>query len=130
MVPSSALGLHLHDREFHLCLNYWLGLRLQSREFGCYICIRGLIADPFGDHQVGDHIHRHDAHRDTLFSAAQSAALATRKEAPSLIPGSCSRPDVFLPTWCGGRPAALDVSVINPSPYLELQQPGICSEDS
>ena len=119
VVPSSALGLHLHDREFRLCLNYWLGLRLQSREFGCPICIRGLIADPFGDHQVGcggngDRIHRHDALRDTLFSAAQSAALAPRKEVPSLIPGSCSRPaDVFLPTWCGGRPAALDVSVIS-----------------
>ena len=72
-----------------------------------------------GDHQVGcgrngDRIHRHDAIRDTLFSAAQSAALAPRKEVPSLIPGSSSRPaDIFLPNWCRGRPAALDVTVIS-----------------
>ena len=48
-------------------------------------------------HQVGcggnsDRIHRHDALCDALFAASQSAALAPRKEVPSLIPGSCSRP--------------------------------------
>ena len=113
------LQLHLHDREFRLCLCYWLGLRLQSRESGCPFCTRGLVADSFGDHQVGcggngDRIHRHDALRDVLYAAAQSAALAPRKETPSLIPGSYSRPaDVFLPIWCRGRPAALDVSVIS-----------------
>ena len=26
VVPSHALGLHLHDWEFRLCLQYWLGL--------------------------------------------------------------------------------------------------------
>ena len=76
-------------------------------------------ADRFGDHQVGcggnrDRIHRHDSLRDALFSAAQSAALAPRKEMPSLIPGSASRPvDVFLPTWERGQPAALDVTVVS-----------------
>ena len=31
-----------------------------------------------------------------------------------MIPGSCARPaDVFLPQWDGGRPAALDVTVIS-----------------
>ena len=119
VVPSSALGHHLHDCEFRLCLCYWLGLRLQSRKSGCPFCTRGLVADSFGDHQVGcggngDRIHRRDALRDVLYAAAQSAALAPRKEIPSLIPGSCSRPaDVFLPIWCRGRPAALDVSVIS-----------------
>ena len=49
-----------------------------------------------------------------LFSAAQSAALAPRKEVPSLIPECSSRPaDVFLPIWDRGRPAALDVTVIS-----------------
>ena len=57
---------------------------------------------------------RHDALRDVLYSAAQSAALAPRKQTPSLIPGSCSHPaNVFLPIWCRGCPAALDVSVIS-----------------
>ena len=44
---------------------------------------------PWGDHQVGcggngDRIHRHDSVRDALFSAAQTAALAPRKEVPYL----------------------------------------------
>ena len=84
------------------------------------------VADPFGDHQVGcggngDRIHRHDSLKDSLFSAAQSAALAPRKEAPSLIPGSSSRPaDIYLPNWCRGRPAALDVTVISTLQSLTL----------
>ena len=42
------------------------------------------------------------------------AALAPRKEVPSLIPGTSSRPaDVYLPIWKRGQPAALDVSVIS-----------------
>ncbi len=83
----------------------------------CPIC-RG-AADAYGDHQVGcggngDRIHRHDSIRDALFSAAQSAALAPRKEVPSLIPSSSSRPaDVYLPLWKRGQPAALDVTVIS-----------------
>ena len=69
----------------------------------------------------GDRIHRHDSLRDTLFSAAQSAALAPRKEVPSLIPGTSSRPaDIFLPNWCRGRPAALDVTVISTLQSLTL----------
>ena len=69
----------------------------------------------------GDRIHRHDGLRDSLFSAAQSAALAPRKEAPSLIPGSSSRPaDIYLPNWCRGRPAALDVTVISTLQSLTL----------
>ena len=72
-------------------------------------------SDIYGDHQIGcggngDRIHRHDSIRDALFSAAQTAALAPRKEAPALIPGSSSRPaDVYLPVWSRGKP---DVTVI------------------
>ena len=72
-----------------------------------------------GDHQVGcggnsDRISRHNALRDALFSAAQSAALAPRLKAPSLVPASSSRPaDIYIPNWQAGRPAALDVSVIS-----------------
>ena len=83
----------------------------------CLVC-RG-ACDAYGDHQVGcggngDRIHRHDSIRDAVFSAAQSAALAPLKEAPSLIPGSSTRPaDVYLPNWKRGQPAALDVTVIS-----------------
>ena len=111
VIPSCTLGLHFQDKEFRLCLVYWLGLRMIEEGVCCPIC-QG-ENDAFGDHQVGcggngDGIHRHNSIRDVLFSAAQSAALAPQKEAPALIPGSSCRPaDVYLPNWVRGQPAAL-----------------------
>ena len=95
----------------------------------CPIC--QVVADPLGDHQVGcggngDRIHRHDSVRDVLFSAAQTAALAPRKEVPSLIPGTSSRPaDVYLPNWMRGQPAALDVHVISTLQQLTLKEAAV-----
>ena len=34
-VPSTALGLHLHDQEFRCCLRYWLGVPLHSTSYSC-----------------------------------------------------------------------------------------------
>ncbi len=59
-------------------------------------------------HQVGcggnsDRISRHNAIRDVVFNAAQSAALGPSKETPGLVPDSASRPaDVLLPNWTNG----------------------------
>ena len=126
VVPSSALGLHLHDREFRFCLQYWLGLRMFEDNRRCPVCQAD--ADPLGDHQVGcggnsDRILRHNSLRDAVFSAAQSAALAPRREAPSLVPGSQSRPaDIYLPCWKRGRPpAAVDVTVISTMQQSTIQ---------
>ena len=88
-VPSSALGLHLQDREFCCCLRYWLGIPLHSGPYTCPECRH--TADEHGDHQVGcggngDRITRHNAIRDVLFSAAQSAALAPSREAAGVVP--------------------------------------------
>ena len=116
-MPSAALGLRLQDREFCTCLPYWLGVPLHSGPYPCPECCA--TADEFGDHQVGcggngDRISRHNAVRDVLFTAAQSAALAPTREASGVAPNSHSRPaDIFLPTWHHGRPAALDVHVIS-----------------
>ena len=124
VIPSATLGLHLQDWEFRLCLQYWLGLRMSEEGTCCSIC-QG-PSDAFGDHKVGcggngDRIHRHDSIRDALFSAAQTAALAPRKEVPALIPGSRSRPaDVYLPNWKRGQPAAIDVTVISTLQQLTL----------
>ena len=129
VIPSHALGLHLHDWEFRLCLQYWLGLQMVEEGARCSIC--QVLADPLGDHQVGcggngDRIHRHDSVRDALFSAAQTAALAPRKEVPSLIPGTSSRPaDVYLPNWRRGRPAALDVHIISTLQQLTLKEASV-----
>ena len=51
VIPSSALGLHLPDREFRFCLQYWLGLHMFEEGIRCPVC--HVLADPFGDHQVG-----------------------------------------------------------------------------
>ena len=104
VIPSPALGLCLLDQEFRLCLNYWLGLRMTDDVSSCSACGKSAAADPLGDHQVGcggngDRIHRHDSIRDALFSAAQSAALAPRKEVPTLIPGV--QPTYFSLTGAG-----------------------------
>ena len=99
---------------------------MSDGESRCHLYAGERVADPFGDHQVGcrgngDRIHRHNSLRDSLFCAAQSAALAPRKEVPSLIPGTSSCPaDIYLPNWCRGRPAALDVTMISTMQSLTL----------
>ena len=118
VVPSRQLGLHFLDQEFRLCVQYWLGFSSVSPTAPCSVCASP-VEDGYGDHQVScrgnrDLIRRHDSLCDVIFAAAQSTALAPWKEVAALIPGSCARPaDVFLPQWDGGRPAALDVTVIS-----------------
>ena len=51
VIPSTSMGLHMQDREFRVCLQYWLGLRMFDDDARCPICNR--IADNFGDHHVG-----------------------------------------------------------------------------
>ena len=128
MLPSPGLGLHLHSKEFWLCLRYWLGLPLFAVSSACPQCLRP--ADTFGDQQVGcggngDRVVRHDALRNVIFTAlaVQSAALGPRKKAPALIAGTQSRPaDVFLPTWSRGQPTTLDVTVTSPIQALTIQE--------
>ena len=125
VVTSSALGLHLQDWEFCLCVQYWLGLQMSVEGSSCPVC--HTVADPFGYHQVGcggngDRIYRHDALRDAVISAAQTSALVPWREMPSLIPDTQRHPaDVFLPNWKRGRPAALDVCVISTMQQLTIQ---------
>ena len=111
------------DREFRVCLQYWLGVPIFEEGVRYDVCLS--TADSFGDHQVGcggngDRILRHNSIRDAIFN---SACSAPRKEVPSLIPGSQSRPvDIYLPNWERGQPAALDVTVISPLQPLILHR--------
>ena len=126
VVPSTPLGLHLTDCEFRCFLRYWHGIPLHSNSYPCPEC--GGSADPFGDHQIGcggngDRISHHNAIRDVLFNAAQSAALAPTREAPGLVLSSLSRPaNVLLLNWSQSRPDALDVHVISPMQQLTLTE--------
>ena len=101
MITFSTLGFHLHDKEFQLCLKYWLSQPMFEENSSCPQCQRP--SDSYGDYQVGcggngDRLFSHSSLRDILFAAAHSAALAPRKEAPVLTPGSIGKlADVFFP---------------------------------
>ena len=108
-------------------LSLRLGLQMFVEGAQCPVC--HTVADPYGDHHIGcggngdtHRILRHNAFRDAIFSAAQSAALAPRREVPSLIPNSLSRPaDIYLPSLKRGHPAALDVTVISTMQQATIQ---------
>ena len=51
VVPSAALILHQSDKEFCLCLQYWLGIHIYGEEGICQVCHR--LADLMRNHQVG-----------------------------------------------------------------------------
>ena len=104
----------------------------QSTSRGGYQCPEcGRNADTMGDHQVGcvgncDRIARHNNIRDVLFNAAQSAALGPRKEALGVVPNSSARSaDILLHNWCGGRQAALDVTVISSLQQLTVSEAAV-----
>jgi hypothetical protein len=117
VIPSKALGLSLHPKEFCVSACYRLGIPIFDSDGTCPEC--NLCSDQHGDHAVscgsdGDRKGRHDRLRDAIFATAQAASLAPKKEAPSLIPGSLARPaDVYIPMWRGFK-TAFDVTVINP----------------
>ena len=53
--------------------------------------------------------------RDAIFDTAASAGLAPLKEERALLPGNNRRPaDILLRHWCGGKDAALDVTITHP----------------
>ena len=71
----------------------------------------------------GDRIARHNAVRDVIFAAAQSAALGPSKEALGLIPRSLAQPaDIFIPHWSLGGLVALDVLVVSPLQELTVAE--------
>ena len=125
VVPSVSLGHHLHDQEFRSSLRYILiAVPLHSVPYQCPECC--CLADIYGDQQVAcggnkDRIACHNSLRAVIFFAAQTAALGPRREAPSLIPKSSSRPeDILIPSWSQGRFASLNISVITPLQKLTL----------
>ncbi len=50
VIPSTSLGLHLHDHEFRCCISYWLGVPLHSIPYSCPEC--QCSADIFGSGRV------------------------------------------------------------------------------
>jgi len=116
VAPNKFLYLNMHPIDFSICLRYRLGVSVHQEGEMCPVCNEETL-DANGNHGVnckksGDMISRHNAIRDYLASQCQTAQLSPRTEVGdegNLRPG-----DVFLPRWAGIKPAAIDVSVVNP----------------
>ena len=111
------MGLHLRTVEFSVSVKYSLGCPVYTMSGQCPAC-KG-HSDRMGDHAVacgseGERIARHNHLRDSLFSAAVSAALAPTREERSLLPGHSKPADVLIPHWTHGKDTCLDVTVVNP----------------
>ena len=100
-IPSPSLGLHLDTRSFEVAMGYRLGLPLltagECRATNC-----DQLIDATGDHAMhcrdasGLNGSRQDKIRDNFFEV-QHASLNPKKEMPSLVPNSQSRPaDVYI----------------------------------
>ena len=118
VVPCPALGLYLRGPEFLVSLKYRLGVPVFLAEAPCPACQRP--SDIMGDHALGcarhgKRIARHNLLRDVLFESAAAASLGPVREGRYLLPGTSARPaDILIPRWCGGKDAALDVTVTSP----------------
>ena len=116
--PIPALGLHMRGPEFVVAVKFRLGLNIYDKAGKCPSC--GKESDELGDHGMvcgtgGESISRHNALRDAIFDTAASAGLAPLKEERALLPGNNRRPaDILLRHWCGGKDAALDVTITHP----------------
>ena len=127
VVQSHAFEISLHDWESRMS-SLLAGLELV--EEGLCSTVRQAVTDIFKDHQVGcggivDRTNHHDCLQDALYSSVQSAALAPRREVPSLIPGSCSHPAGPASNtgcFCGINPSTAESSrgLYHPSHALSI----------
>merc|ERR1711895_188277 len=120
-VPSHALGLHLNAEEFVYAARRRLGIPVYSEGGQCPVGRCNNQADTMGIHSLNcslgsERIARHHHLRNTIFDAAQMAALVPLKEPLHLISGhEGMRPaDVYIPQWINGKGTCLDIKVINP----------------
>ena len=106
-----------------LVAKYRLDLKMYDRDGPCPACLRP------SDRPVGlggERISRQKHLRDALYKTAVAAGLGPTKEGSFLLPGVDKRPaDLLIPNWCGGRDAALDVTVVNPLQAVTVMWQGL-----
>ena len=124
-IPSKTLGLALESAEFLVEVRTRLLMDVYSRTDFCPCC--DCVSDSKGHHARlcagnGCRVLRHNATRNRTGKFAASAGLGPVLENPGLPPPAPDKPgdslrrpaDVYLPTWNGGCPAALDFAVSSP----------------
>ena len=104
-----------------------------SADTWCPVC--DAVLDTQGRHAgtcagAGDRTCRHHAARNEVGHFANAAGLHPELEKPGLLPPSPDTPgsnlrrpaNVFLPSWPGGAPAALDLAITSPQRLGVIRQ--------
>ena len=120
VIPNENLGLRLEKENFRMCLRYWLGMDIYSKDHKkeCNQC--GQPSDIHGDHAVscansGDRISRHNNLCDSVASALRAASIRNVQEQRHLFANNNARPgDILADNWMRGRAVAFDVTVVSP----------------
>ena len=125
-VPSKHLNLAMEPEQFVLEVRRRLLMDVHPQDDFCPLCDG--VSDRKGWHDVmcacgGDRVRRHNAARNYAGKAASAAGLQPTLEKPGLLQPCPDKPnqerrrpaDVYLPTWTGGQPAALDFAVTSPT---------------
>jgi len=132
-VPCKTSGKAWEPAEFVVELKRRLLVPLFSEDSWCPVC--DAVLDTKGRHAgtcagAGDRTCRHHAARNEVGLFATTAGMHLELEKPGLLPPSPDTPgsnlrrpaDVFLPSWSGGAPAALDLAITSPQRLDVLRQ--------
>ena len=130
--PSSQPSLRWEPDEFRVEIQTRLLAPVYAADSWCPFCDQ--ILDSMGHHArqcAGscDRNRRHDAVRNEIGEFASRAGKNPELEKAELLPPDLDsenqnqrRPaDVYLPSWHGGRPAALDIAITSPQRADALQ---------
>ena len=118
ILPIPNLNLSMSNIDFSFAVRLRLGLPFSDQPSSCAGC-NGTL-DPLGHHalncrQSAQFKSRHDNLRDLLDSQACKALLNSRIEVSGIFDDSGEKPaDVYIPRYQSGKPAAIDISLINP----------------
>ena len=132
-VPCKATGLAWEPAEFITELRRRLLAPVYEEESWCPVC--DAVLDKRGRHAsicagAGDRTSRHHAARNEVGKFAAEAGQHPELEKAGLLPPGPDNPgsnlrrpaDVYLPSWTGGAPAALDLAVTSPQRQDILSQ--------
>ena len=133
-MPSKAMKLSMEPAEFRTEVQCRLAAEVFQEEDYCPLC--DSVLDVHGFHCSvctcgGDKSAAHHAARNLTYFYAASAGCRPDLERGHLLPPrpddaadpGLRRPaDVFLPSWRGGSPAAVDLAITSPQRQAALQQ--------
>ena len=115
-------GFRLSSQEFSIFISLRLGLDI-SQTFPkerCDTCKNGTELDPKGYHclicRTGPFgpVQRHNEFRDVLLHFCSKAILNPKPEVPLHSATKKTPSDIYLPHGNGGKPTALDITVVHP----------------